>query len=636
MLRVARSLLLLIAAVTMFVPVSPAMPVGTLDSSWAFAMNQAVAQRLSFGDQIIFSFGPYTCLYTQLYHPSTNRMMLVGGIYLALSCWVALTIVLDRVRWPWIPAFFIAAVMLRQSRDAVLFLLPLLSGLGAWRLASLPHDRELETPLQLARVALLFAPLGLLPLIKGSALVLSVLVGGLSAIMWLARGRWRSMAVGLTSAAVALLIFWMAAGEYLLALPGYLLQQVRFSSAYTDAMSIDGNVEEIVYYLLATVMLLLAIAAARQMTKEARLFHVAVYGAFLFVAFKGGFVRHDYHALIASGSFLFGALLVPSVLDARLAIPIVVMAAFTWSHIGEHYPQMAANDLGAAFRSFYSSVRTGIGGLRQSHDEYDRALQTIRNDVDLPRMAGTTDIYSFDQAHLLVSANTWLPRPVFQSYAAFSPDLAGLNRKHLIGPTAPDNIVFRVETIDARLPSLDDGPSWPVLLSRYGPRQSIGPFLLLSRTQRREAPPEPVVMQRSLRAIGERVVLPRSRRPLFASVQMKPTPLGRLATLLFKSDALQIRLELIDGSSRLYRLIPGMAAAGFLVSPLIESTAEFGMLYGDEHLLAHKSVAALTIESGGTQSRHWNRQYEISFSEVDRGLGNGAEIPSIYGLRDIR
>jgi len=41
-------------------------------------MNQAIAQGLSFGDDIVFTFGPYASVYTQLYHPATVRLMVVA------------------------------------------------------------------------------------------------------------------------------------------------------------------------------------------------------------------------------------------------------------------------------------------------------------------------------------------------------------------------------------------------------------------------------------------------------------------------------------------------------------------------------------------------------------------------------
>lgn len=83
---------LLITTIAIFVPFSPEMPGTGLDPSWQFGINQAMAQGLSFGKEIIYSFGPYASIYTRLFHPSTDFMMLSGSLYLALSYWACLVL----------------------------------------------------------------------------------------------------------------------------------------------------------------------------------------------------------------------------------------------------------------------------------------------------------------------------------------------------------------------------------------------------------------------------------------------------------------------------------------------------------------------------------------------------------------
>ena len=43
----------------------PAMPSDGLDGSWVYSINQAVAQRMAFGHDIIFTYGPYASVYTK-------------------------------------------------------------------------------------------------------------------------------------------------------------------------------------------------------------------------------------------------------------------------------------------------------------------------------------------------------------------------------------------------------------------------------------------------------------------------------------------------------------------------------------------------------------------------------------------
>ena len=176
-------------------------------------------------------------------------------------------------------------------------------------------------------------------------------------------------------------------------------------------------------------------------------------------------------------------------------------------------------------------------------------------------------------------------------------------------------MIFNVEPIDGRLPSLEDGASWPVLMSRYRPVQSVNGFLILSRRPGADAVSPPRETSPATHGFGETVPVPPSAAPTWARIEIAPTPLGRIASLLFKSDELQIQLELVTGVRRQYRLVPGMAAAGFVLSPLVESTTEFGMLIADPTRLETKVVRSMTL--GSTRdSPFWRQRYQLRWGQL--------------------
>src|SRR6202040_4372562 len=77
--------------------------------------------------------------------------------------------------------------------------------------------------------------------------------------------------------------------------------------------------------------------------------------------------------------------------------------------------------------------------------------------------------------------NEWNPRPIIQSYSAYTPALVRLNEQHLRGPDAPEWVLFDLQSIDGRLPSLDDGLSWPALLDNYAFTSYNGHFVLMHK-----------------------------------------------------------------------------------------------------------------------------------------------------------
>jgi hypothetical protein len=66
-------------AVLFVLPLNPNFPDRNFDASWAYALNEAVARHLIFGRDIVLTFGPLASLYTWMYHPATDGIMLLGS-----------------------------------------------------------------------------------------------------------------------------------------------------------------------------------------------------------------------------------------------------------------------------------------------------------------------------------------------------------------------------------------------------------------------------------------------------------------------------------------------------------------------------------------------------------------------------
>ena len=600
------------------------MPAAGLDPSWMLAVNQAVAQGLSFGDQVIFTFGPYASVYTQQYHPATDAMMLGASMSLALSYWLALVLVMSGARWPWTVAFVVISLAVTYSRDAIFFVEALVAALATYTIVSSSRESRSPGVSRLVCVALLLAPLGLLPLVKGSTLVLCGTLAALCVLLSLAEKRIAIAVTCALSPVASMLVFWVAAGQPVAALPPYITNMAEMAGGYAQAMALEGNVREIALYVVASAALLGTVLAQSALTKASRLFLFCAFGMFLFVAFKAGFVRHDAHAFAAANSVLLAAMILPfSVRTTAAVLPAVLVAVLSWADIHTHHAQASMAKVIDTLASVYSATRTGLRHGVHRRDwlrpQFDAALRRLNEEAAFPVLPGTTDIYSFNQSSLIASGNTWAPRPVLQSYAAYTPPLAEANRRHLSADQAPRNIIFRVEPVGTRLPSLEDGPSWPVLLSRYRPVRFDRDFLFLERREVDGNDDGGNSSQRSRRRFGESITMPPSAGgPILAHVAIRPSLRDRIGSFLFKPGQLKIRLRLRNGQRREYQLIAGMAAAGFVVSPLVENTREFGMLYGRQELLESKQVDSLEIRpADGPDGPLSNGEYTITFSRLN-------------------
>ena len=612
--------LLLITVIAKFVPLSPVMPADGLDPSWKFGMNQAVAQGLSFGKEIIFTFGPYASIYTREYHPATDFIMVSGSLYLALSYWVCLVLLIKGAQWRWGLAFFALLAGTVFLPDALFFSFPLLVGLTTFK--NVFSDNGLLTKSKYAPfyVVLLFAPFGLLPLVKGTFLILCCAITALCSVFFII-GKHRVLAIiSLTSPVVSMLLFWIASGQSVIDLPYYFMSMTPIVFGYSEAMGFKGNTLEIILYLVASAFLLLSIFLEKQMTGPSKFFLMCILFVFLFLSFKSGFVRHDGHATISGTAILFAALMLPFIFKPRILLVVIVLSLISWSYIDGHYFKTSTENIPKNIASTYLSPWKGLKNRIKDRNwprrEFDAAVNAVRERASFPILQGSTDIYSYNQSYLISSGNTWSPRPILQSYSAYTPWLLEVDRKHLLGAQAPDNVIFRVEPIDERVPAMEDGVSWPILMVNYQPTRIANDFLFLRKKEVIGEITEPLILTSETHAFGDTVDIPPSGQPIFAQIEIKPTFWGRIASILFKPRQLEITIELKNGTKKQYRVIAGMAKSGFLISPLIENTLEFGMLYGKKDYLNGKLVKSFVIAPSHGKTRQWKNKYNVTLSQI--------------------
>lgn len=605
-------LALLMAALIVFIPFSPKMPAPGLDPSWATGLNQAIAQSLAFGRDIIFTLGPYSSIYTKTYHPATDLMMVVGSCYLALSYWFALILLTKSVAWRWLLALFLFFLTMLYARDSLLLSYPLLVGLVLYTQL---NSKGVFLGYSPFLWLILFAPLALLSLVKGSFLLLSLaLLLMCFALQW-ATKQYFAAALSFFSYLSFMLLFWLCAGQSLVYLPAYLLQTFSLAASFSEAMAVEGSQHEIVLYLLSAAFLLLTIFWQRQVPIAARFFLFSLFFAFLFISYKAGFVRHFGHSYIPSTSILLAALLLAVIVNNKSSLFVLFAAVFTWSSINSGYTRISFHhNMVSTLSSAWYGIKNRWNQKDWLKNNYALTMGYLSKQVPFPQLQGTSDIYSFEQTYLIASGNQWSPRPVFQSYSVFNPNLAEKNRGHL-AKHAPNHVIFRLEPIDNRVPSLEDGASWPLLIAAYQPSQVMNDFLFLRKKPHQLTPNKIISSLGSEKhSLGEEIRLPFFNQPLFMEIDIKPTLWGRLTAFLFKPEQLQIELILKNGSHKSYRLIAGMAKAGFLISPLIENTKDFASLYDKPLNLEAKRVQSFKISTAQENSRQWHSGYTVKLS----------------------
>jgi hypothetical protein len=614
--RVLTSLFAASVFIVLLVPFQPSMPVAALDPSWQLSLNQAVENGLVFGRDVIFTCGPYAALITSQYHPATYLRAVAVALFLAAFLFAAIQAISRGTGALWTVALLLSILAVPGSMVELLGAYGLILSIALVRHCA--EARREEGWQKTLFLATLFAPLGLLPLTKLNLLLFTAtLIPAQFAFLWL-NGRRGLAACSVAVPAATLVASWLLAGQPLQGLPAYFESGFSVMFGYSDAMSNRGPTSEIVVYLLVALPIPLAIMLSARRSLPSRLLLLFSCGVFLFVSFKAGFVRHDSHAMNAAAGLVVAATLLKFATPANRAVAAIVLASLAGAgFIDIHYVEPTASLITGPYIRAAKGLEREISGA-DLEAAYFASLEEIRSQTKILPLEGTVDIYSYGQTALIASGNEWAPRPNLQSHAAYTPALAEADRDYLL-ERGPDNVVFRIETIDNRFPSLEDGASWPVLLDAYRLDKSAGGYLYLRRRSD-VSMPEMRPVEEGVHRFNEEVGVPDSRDPLFMKIRFHKNLLGKLVSALFRNPSIWIVAELANGETRRYRLIPGMTETGFVVSPIVETIEEFAALYDDQASLAGKQVKSFRVTGRGFDL-FWRQSYEIRIEALEPGPG---------------
>ncbi len=560
-----------------------------LDRSWKESYGWFFKHNLQAGKDYIFTSGPLGHFYNPVY--DADLFWLDYYVELAVKSWLAFVF----LRFVWSMPSLLGRLAYCASISVPILLIGFTPD-SMWVLAvvlSLVTIVRGDKILALRDIVPFSLTIAIVSLMKFTLLVLGIVALGVLIVNLIVKQNFKMLLLLLVCSFSAFLTLWVACHQSIWNLPIYLVRSMDIAVGYAEAMSTENSLDR-PYLILAITSLFLFFVAwipislvdRRQLSKLQFWSVATAIAAALGLSWKHAFVRAD---LFHIPGFFW--ILLPLTFLSPVLLP-----SYDWK-----MPLRVGALSGCGFLSLYGflamahrndgvSLSFGVPSNFLGHLSYvflpsDRKqrLEKSRRELavkfDLPKIKervgnATVDILSYQQGVLFLNDLNWNPRPVFQSYTTYTPKLLAMNAEFYRSSRAPKFVIIKLQTIDDRLPTADDGLALHEILWRYRPLFEERSYLLLERRVVATQKPVANVGERSIQFDEQIALNAKSGGCQTIGLKVQLSTAGKLQKLLYQAPKLYIALSMADGTINSFRIVPAMAEQGILLNPLLVSNKD--------------------------------------------------------------
>jgi hypothetical protein len=552
-----------------------------IDPPLAWVFNFMIRGNSALGKEIIFPHGPLAFLMYPL--PVGSNLWIAVAIHLAARIFMAYCLLKLATRKPlgYMAFALVSSFVLLAVNDLLLTLVQIII---------LCYLNFFER----RNITWLFPALILTPL----ALYIKAFVGIVSMIITLSFAGimiYRSI-IGLESRHRLLLfliipfilvLVWLGLYGDLTGLAGYMKGMVYLAADNSAAVAVYPLNNWWITGSALIVGLILILINVRNV----KLLQFAILaGPALFAIWKYGMAREDYlHTSMLFVFVMFTVLIYIiltskfSIVNSVLSLLIIVLFYFTLQKSYYFEPfKIKVNGL----QTLVSKALNNSYFADTCSSASEKAIVRNKLDKEILDLIGNAnvDIYPWDYSYIAANNFKWQPRPVIQSYAAYTRELDQMNANHLESKKAPDFILWELrkitrdihggtlESIDGRYLLNDEPDALLAMLSRYelaAVQKGIFPVLVYKK--RTNALKSNVkIIQQTKASWNTWIDVPATGGGIQrASVDMQRNLSGKIKSFVYKDEVAFVYYMLENGDIRMYRIVPKNAAYGLWINPLL-------------------------------------------------------------------
>jgi len=622
----------------------PMIPPGSgLDPSWVIGINMALLENLQFGKDIVFTFGPLGFLWTpvlidynlwslSLFFCIFFHILFIGSIFLLLrklpARWYHYIMLIP------ILIFAVPSPDFKLPITALIFIYTIiLSTKSNWK--------------DLVWLILLGFLLSIASLIKFNMFLISTSIILASFLTFtLARKGSKYGICLLLSYFIFLISLWLIGGQDTSNLIGYLLNGIEISSGYTAAMAIQGPSWHVYVGLISILSLVLLFIYSVRENKRNTLFFLLLNLGILFSAFKYGFVRHDLHILCFFRVYLlfFGLFLIitPQEISKTKKISYSIISLNTFMILILMFSiylvaPWILNDNIMTKSSSYGLAASFLTNPTLFHETVESHKERIRKDYPLGQQiveyidGKAVDIFPWDIALCWAYNFNWYPRPVFQSYSAYTQHLDKINSKHFTANSSPQAILYAYKSIDGRYPLFDEPATFRSILCNYTYLNKSGEFIVLKHSINAGKCDSEVTLGTIKAKIGQIIQIPKYNNGfVFGYIELNYSLLGKIMRILYKPSTayVQFRFKFKDTTyySKKFRFIPDVAKNGVLLSQYVGNINDLKRIFSGK---VARDIDAIVLSVD--KPLHYKRDVRVRFIGVPANINITNYLP-LYNI----
>jgi hypothetical protein len=624
--RIFISLLWIVTAIFIFIIFLPLPgPIYTgLDPSWQYAISYASSEKLAYGKDIIFTYGPLGYLIHGAVIDGNFWAITLFRCFIHFALFIVFVTELTKLyrskKWLHLSALILTIVLFyifgAETDYAILFIF----------LIIIPYESSLNKKYHLVLYSLFMGAIAGFCLTTKFSLGICTIGSGIlyygGNLAGNIKQRKNSVKYSSQLAIFTIAALWTTSiildglSKENASLADYLKNYLTLSSGYSSAMSYAASQWEVAYALLQVILILfLLITTAKN--KHNPIGYSVCLAFVLWITFKHGLIRQDVHIvffvkfmpllayLCLRNEVRLGQKMFFGHLVQYLTLLTLFIYLFVPSPFGQHLPNYLVNIKQiVSFTNFYNKLKYSLD-LTKYKDIILKSSQENLSEMKLPSdvikalQNKPLDIVPWEISLIPANNLTWQPRPVFQSYSAYTSSLDNINSESLVRNN-PENIIYHFSSIDKRHPFFDEPETFFNMFCNYHissqfpdfiSTEKLNQIIILERRKYSISSEAKKVNTFSMRWNEYTIVENRDKELVRAKIRIKYSMIGKMYKTLFRSPPVSINLTYADGQERSHRIIPENANNGVIISHLPRSSNEALRLFQGELPIQVKSFS---------------------------------------------